>query len=119
MITPQQITQAVNRIADAANPSKIILFGSYARGEERASSDTDIAVFAGEKKSIREISEMQIEFAKIFHIKNLELVDLSGRVPLFLKQVADDGKVLYEQKPGIFDAFQIYAFKRHSPPIPL
>lgn len=111
--------QKITQFAEKHGLQMVVLFGSRARGEAHPRSDTDIAVFAGEKKSLRELSEMQIEFAEMFRIKNPELVDLSGMAPLFLKQVADDGKILYERKPGIFDEFQIYAFKRYVEAKPL
>ena len=38
------IQKVVNRLVEAANPIKIILFGSYARGEETPDSDVDIMV---------------------------------------------------------------------------
>lgn len=33
MISPEQIQQAVERLVKAANPSKVILFGSYVRSD--------------------------------------------------------------------------------------
>jgi predicted nucleotidyltransferase len=112
-------SRKIKQFAEKHGLNLVVLFGSRARGEERKGSDTDIAVFAGKKKDVREISEMQIEFSETFHIKDIELVDISGKAPLFLKQVSDDGKVLYERKPGIFDEFQIYAFKRYVEAKPL
>ena len=41
MISEQTIQQAVARLVVAANPSKIILFGSYARGDATEDSDLD------------------------------------------------------------------------------
>lgn len=112
-------SEKIAQFAQKHGLQMVVLFGSRARGEARLASDTDIAVFAGVKKSVRELSLMQIEFAEMFHVKNPEIVDLSGRAPLFLKQVADDGKVLYERSHGIFDEFQIYAFKRYVEAKPL
>jgi predicted nucleotidyltransferase len=112
-------SQKIKEFAEKHGLSMVVLFGSRARNETHAGSDTDIAIFAEKRKSIREISEMQMEFSEMFQIKNVELVDLSGQAPLFLKQVSDDGKVLYEQKSGIFDEFQIYAFKRYVEAKPL
>jgi predicted nucleotidyltransferase len=88
-------TQKIKQFAEKHGLQMVVLFGSQSRGEAMNGSDTDIAVLASEKKSVREVSEMQIEFSEIFHIKDVEMVDLSGRTPLFLKQVSDDGKVLY------------------------
>ncbi|MCX6739060.1 MAG: nucleotidyltransferase domain-containing protein [Candidatus Parcubacteria bacterium] len=112
-------SQKIKQFAEKHGLRLVVLFGSQSRGEPRVGSDTDIALLSEEKKSVREISEMQIEFSEMLHVKEVEMVDLLGRTPLFLKQVSDDGKVLYEQKPGIFDEFQIYAFKRYVEAKPL
>ncbi len=48
MITVDQITQAVRTLAKGANPCKIILFGSYARGEACQDSDLDFLVIEPE-----------------------------------------------------------------------
>ena len=44
MISKEVIAQAVRILVDAANPVKIILFGSYARGDARHDSDLDLLV---------------------------------------------------------------------------
>jgi HEPN domain-containing protein/predicted nucleotidyltransferase len=41
---PDAIRQAVAELREAANPRRIILFGSYARGEQTADSDVDVMV---------------------------------------------------------------------------
>lgn len=44
MIAPDQIDAAVKTLAAAAHPERIVLFGSYARGEAREDSDLDLLV---------------------------------------------------------------------------
>ena len=44
MLPHQTIQAAVDRIVAAANPTKVILFGSYARGEATEDSDLDLMV---------------------------------------------------------------------------
>jgi predicted nucleotidyltransferase len=44
MITQEQIRKAVQILADATHPSRIVLFGSYARGDAREDSDLDFLV---------------------------------------------------------------------------
>ncbi|PKL60364.1 MAG: DNA polymerase subunit beta [Methanomicrobiales archaeon HGW-Methanomicrobiales-4] len=43
-VTMDAIRKVVDRLILAANPRKIILFGSYARGEETTDSDVDLMV---------------------------------------------------------------------------
>ena len=48
MISEKIIQQAVARLVAAAKPSKIILFGSYARGDATEDSDLDLMVIEPE-----------------------------------------------------------------------
>lgn len=48
MITPTQITAAVERLAQAAQPERILIFGSHARDEAREESDLDLLVIETE-----------------------------------------------------------------------
>ena len=43
-VTPEKIHEAVRRIVEAADPCRVILFGSRARGEADVVSDVDILV---------------------------------------------------------------------------
>ncbi|MEI7782485.1 MAG: nucleotidyltransferase domain-containing protein [Planctomycetota bacterium] len=44
--TPEKMQAAIERLVAAAQPTKIILFGSYARGEAGPDSDVDLLVVA-------------------------------------------------------------------------
>lgn len=44
MIDSKMIQQITTKVADAAHPTKIIIFGSYARGEADEGSDLDLLV---------------------------------------------------------------------------
>jgi predicted nucleotidyltransferase len=44
MLSRESIEQAVERVVAAARPSRVILFGSYARGNPNEDSDLDLLV---------------------------------------------------------------------------
>jgi predicted nucleotidyltransferase len=52
----EKIQQAVERLVAAANPSKVILFGSYARGDATENSDLDLMVI--EQEVVSKFDEM-------------------------------------------------------------
>lgn len=48
MIQASQIQAAVRTLAEVAQPERIVLFGSYARGDAREDSDLDLLVIESE-----------------------------------------------------------------------
>lgn len=56
LVTQKKIDAAVRRIVRAAHPSKVILFGSAARGETHRDSDADFLVVVDHTDSPRQES---------------------------------------------------------------
>ena len=62
MIEKDKISEIVNKIAYGYNPDKIILFGSYAKGNFNDDSDIDIAVVF---KDYSNLMDMQLELMRL------------------------------------------------------
>lgn len=102
---PNSVIRAVARqIAEQFKPQKIILFGSYARGNPRAESDVDLLVIMN--TSLREV-EQSIKICQQTEVRfGLDLIvytpkHLKERVKMgdwFLRDVIKEGKVLYESR---------------------
>jgi len=100
---PDSVIQSlVRQIVEKFNPQKIILFGSYARGNPRPESDVDLLVIM--ETEMREI-EQSIEICQqIDYLFGLDLIvytpsHLEERLEMddsFLQDVIEEGKVLYE-----------------------
>ncbi|MEA2045350.1 MAG: nucleotidyltransferase domain-containing protein [Euryarchaeota archaeon] len=103
MISESTIQEAVELLRKAANPVKIILFGSYARGEPSEDSDLDFLVIEKELEArrlemvrlsdalrpLRIPVDVLVASEKVFN----EWADTPGTV---LYEAAREGKVLYE-----------------------
>ena len=101
-IPQKAIDQVVEQIVEKFKPQKIILFGSYARGNPRPESDVDMLVVMDTPlKNVRQAIEIcqHIEYRfgldLIVHTPN----HLAQRIKMgdwFLRDVLKEGKVLYE-----------------------
>lgn len=99
----KEIEQIKNVIIDKYKPEKIILFGSFAWGKPSKDSDVDLVVVKETKKNIL---DRRREIAKKLFGNNFPAVDILVYTPRefkerlylkdpFLKEVVDNGKVLY------------------------
>ena len=99
------IRDVVRRIVQAAQPDRIILFGSRARGEARPDSDIDILVI---KKSMepgyRRDAVLYLALAglnapvDVITYTPEEVSDWSAVPQAFITTAVREGKVVYENK---------------------
>ncbi|HEX9331513.1 MAG TPA: nucleotidyltransferase domain-containing protein [Anaerolineales bacterium] len=101
-IPQKAIDQVVEQIVEKFKPQKIILFGSYARGNPRPESDVDLLVVMDTPlKEIQQAIQISQEIEYRF---GLDLIVhtpkyLAERLKIgdwFLRDVLKEGKVLYE-----------------------
>jgi predicted nucleotidyltransferase len=106
-ITPKLVQYIVDKIVREIRPKKIILFGSYARGDFSKDSDLDlfIVVEEGEEssRSIRRKIDALL-WGRRFPVdlvvrkeKEIER-NFRARNPFYIHHIFKDGKVLYEKE---------------------
>jgi predicted nucleotidyltransferase len=107
MLSEQTVRQAVRRIRHAAQPSKIILFGSYARGDATDDSDLDLMVILpGKPDKVAEMIRLRQAVGSVgvgvdVLVFSEEEAQRRGQVPgTVLYWANKEGKVLYESTPG-------------------
>jgi len=99
------IDQIVNIIVSTVAPDKIILFGSYARGDYKKNSDIDILILKKGLKNERDITNRL--YIDLFNKKISTPVDLiamdydrynklNNDIGYIYKTIKQEGKVIYE-----------------------
>lgn len=105
-LTADLINYIKDKIVSSIQPEKIILFGSYARGNTDQDSDLDLLVIKDSKRENREIRR-EIDrlltgrrFGIDIIVRRPEEVaeNLKDGNPFYLNHIFKDGKVLYERK---------------------
>lgn len=106
-VSQVKIQQAAQKIAAAANPDKIILFGSFADGSPTPDSDVDLLVILPSIQdrgaSIRKISEILYPRPFPLDIVVRTAAEISQRLQWgdsFISDIMTKGKVLYERAGG-------------------
>ncbi|MEI7983759.1 MAG: nucleotidyltransferase domain-containing protein [Bacteroidota bacterium] len=99
-----KITEIVNRIAIGYNPDKIILFGSYASGEQSEDSDLDLFVIKNSDlpRPQRAFQVRKMLFGMMVPMDLIvytpdEIEKSLGNKFSFVHEVMNTGKVLYER----------------------
>lgn len=98
----KEISRFVDELVRRFHPSKVMLFGSYARGMRRHSSDVDIlVVFPRVRNGLRMAGDILAEISPRFPVDIVvrSSEDIQSRIAdndFFLKEISEQGVVLYE-----------------------
>ena len=100
-----RISEMARRIVEKFHPDKIILFGSFARGDAGPDSDADLLVVMPTNGSRREIA-VKIDMALFGIPLPADVIVVSpqdvergrGQIGSFLKPALTEGLVLYERR---------------------
>jgi len=104
-ITPELIAYIIDKIARGVAPRRIILFGSYARGETTNTSDLDLLVVQDGPASNRQVRR-EIErllwgrhFGVDLIVRRPDEVarNVADGNPFYTRHVLGEGRVLYER----------------------
>jgi len=105
-ITPELINYIVQKIVREIQPEKIILFGSYAKGNFDKGSDLDLFIIKDDKKLTSSEMRRKVDallrgrkFSVDLFVRKPSEVAMNIRAenPFYLYHVFQDGKVLYEK----------------------
>ncbi len=98
------IEAMVQRIADGFDPEKIIIFGSYARGEIDRDSDLDLLIVMHVEGSLRQKAN-EIDLMLADRTLPLDLIVVTPEqfarqkdvIGTIVREAVKDGKVVYER----------------------
>ena len=103
-ITPEKVQMVVQRLIEVASPKKIILFGSYVRGDATRDSDLDVLVVTSHevesprRESVRlrnSLSDINMPM-DIVVVPYSRFEALREKLGLIYREADRHGKVVYE-----------------------
>ncbi len=105
MIALSDIKRVAKKIGIAANAEKVILFGSFARGDVHSASDVDLFIIAPSDqprfKRSRELYKLfsPYPFSMDLLVYTPEEVEAGKKTPLsFVSTVLREGKTVYDRR---------------------
>jgi len=104
LVTPEKVNAVVGRLVEVGRPRKIILFGSYVRGEITPDSDLDVLVVTGDdvedarQESVRLRSAMRgiLMPMDILAVQESVFHRLKDKIGLIYGEALRNGKVVYD-----------------------
>lgn len=103
-LSPELLAAITKQVVERFNPRRVLVFGSYARGEAGPESDLDLFI---EMETDRRPPERAADVAALFGLRPWpldvvvytpeEVERLRGRGGTLLARIEREGRVLYEQ----------------------
>jgi predicted nucleotidyltransferase len=104
-LTPEMVEKMTRRIVEDFHPRRIILFGSHARGEARATSDLDLLIVApSNQPRWQRVAPVYRALAGLGIPKDIvwwtpeEIAGWQNVKSHFINTVLREGRVLYENR---------------------
>jgi predicted nucleotidyltransferase len=104
--TPDKVDLAVKTAIELARPSRVFIFGSWARGEATADSDLDLAVLVPEERS-SEIPELRSQINRqlaqmrmgvdLIVVTEEYFAKFRSSINSIYYKIANQGKLIYER----------------------
>lgn len=103
----QRMPHVIDAVVQAFDPEKIILFGSWARGDFMESSDVDLMVVANTDlryidrihKALKALPEDEaVRYGFDVLVYTPEEFEHLRRTRRFVEQACEEGKILYERR---------------------
>lgn len=102
---PPYLSEVIDRIVSKFHPEKIILFGSWARGEAREDSDLDLLVILPKVEHkrkaaievLRALNGLPISKDVIVTTPH-EIKEYGKKIGYILRPALEEGKVIYERQ---------------------
>ncbi len=105
--------EAIRRLLEERRDVRIAyLFGSAVRGEERPSSDLDVAVLCRPRPQPRELDRLTAELQEAAH-RRVDLVVLDSAPPLLSHEVIATGRLLVCRDEAERVTFEVRANARY------
>jgi predicted nucleotidyltransferase len=92
-------------VAEKFQPQKVVLFGSHARGTPHADSDVDVLVIMPTRNTLDQAARISLAIDPPFPLDIIVRTPAAMRWRLaagdsFLREITEQGKVLYEAADG-------------------
>ena len=95
-MSTQAMTQKIAEYFKTQPVLKAWLFGSFARGEQRADSDVDILIVPDKMVGLFKLSGMMLDLQEILHVR-VDLVTEKGLLQ-FARETVDRDKILIYER---------------------
>jgi hypothetical protein len=89
-----EMFRTISRILRREGATRIAVFGSYARGEERPDSDIDLLVEFSETKSLLELVRIERELSETLGLK-VDLLTEKSISPYLIDRVKSEMEVIH------------------------
>jgi predicted nucleotidyltransferase len=109
-VSAEGVREVVGRVAFEEGLRLVVLFGSTARGEDRA-EDLDLALLGTGPLDLVRLTNVLMQRTGV---QEIDLVDLRRADSLLMMLVARDGIPLFEETPGEFTSFWSLAARRYA-----